>query len=216
MTEERFPLLVVGLGNPGKSYEYTRHNIGFLVARALAQELGMSFQMKREFHGEYSQGYIGENKVMILLPTTYMNLSGESLKRCMDFFKIPPDRLIVVCDDVALPFSKLRLRDQGSPGGHNGLKNIEMYLGSYQYSRLKVGIGRKEEMDLADYVLAQFDPEELKCLPEVIENAKNTLLVWLKEGYSKAVEYLGVLYRTSLQTPTKAPVEDKKKNIKDD
>lgn len=215
MTQERLPLLVIGLGNPGKSYEHTRHNAGFLVARALAQELRMSFQNTKEFLGEFSQGHIAGNKIMILLPMTYMNLSGQSLKRCVDFFKITSDRLIVVCDDVSIPFGKLRLREKGSPGGHNGLKNIEMYLGSHHYNRLRVGVGRKEEIDLAEYVLGPFDPEELKTLPKVIENAKNALLVWLESGYLKAVESLGVLHKASLKAQ-KALMEDEKKNIKDD
>ena len=216
MTEERLPLLVVGLGNPGKGYEHTRHNIGFLVGRALAQELGMSLKNTKEFLGEYSQGHIAGNKIMVLLPMTYMNLSGQSLKRCMDFFKITLDRLIVVCDDIDLPFGKLRLREKGSAGGHNGLKNIEMYLGSHHYNRLKVGVGRKEGMDLAEYVLGPFDPEELKTLPKVIEDAKNALLVWLKNGYPKAQESLGALHKASLKTQEKVPLEDEKKNIKDD
>lgn len=216
MTEERSPLLVVSLGNPGKSYEYTRHNIGFLVGRALAQELGVSLKNTKEFLGEFSQGHIAGNKVMILLPTTYMNLSGQSVKRCIDFFKITFDRLIVVCDDIALPFGKLRLRERGSAGGHNGLKNIEMYLGSHYYNRLKVGVGRKEGVDLADYVLGQFDPEELNNLPKVVENAKNALLVWLKEGYSKTVESIVALDKVAAKTQIVAPKEDEKKNIKDD
>jgi PTH1 family peptidyl-tRNA hydrolase len=145
-----------------------------------------------------------------------MNLSGQSVKRCIDFFKLPSEQVIVVCDDVALPFSKLRLKDRGSSGGHNGLKNIEMYLGSDHYIRLKIGIGRQDTMDLADYVLNQFDPEELKSLPEVIEQAKRILLVWLKEGYVKAVEQLGMLRTTSLPPLDKKPLEDKKNIMKDD
>lgn len=208
MLEEKIPLLVVGLGNPGKNYEHTRHNLGFLIGEALAKQLGCSFQHKKDFLGDLAQGFIGETKVMILLPATYMNLSGQALKRCMDFFKIPPSHIIVVCDDVALPFGKLRLRDRGSSGGHNGLNHIEMTLGSQLYTRLRVGVGRREDMELAEFVLGRFDIEEFNHLPEVIQQAQHTLLVWIKEGYSKAVEYV--------VSVAKKMMEDEKKIIKDE
>lgn len=208
MLEEKTPLLVLCLGNPGKSYEYTRHNIGFLVGEALAGQLGCSLRHRKEFLGDFTQGHIGEVKVMILLPTTYMNLSGESLRRCRDFFKLPLTHLMVVCDDVALPFGKLRLRDRGSCGGHNGLKSVEMALGSQQYSRLKIGVGRKEDISLSDFVLGPFDPEEFKQLPEIVEQAKSTVLVWAEEGYAKAVAHL--------VPPRHRTMQEEKKTIKDE
>lgn len=190
MIEEKHPVLVTCLGNPGKRYEYTRHNMGFLVGQALVKELGCSLQHNKDLMGDFAQGFLGDVKVMVLLPTTYMNLSGQALRKCRDFFKLPINGCMVVCDDVDLPFGKIRLRDRGSSGGHNGLKSIEETLGTQEYNRLKVGVGRDQEMELAEFVLGQFDVEELSKLPEVIQQAKGALLAWIRGGYSEAVKYL--------------------------
>ncbi|MEI8301155.1 MAG: aminoacyl-tRNA hydrolase, partial [Chlamydiota bacterium] len=179
MTEEaRQPILIVGLGNPGKSYEKTRHNIGFLVGRTLAKSLGIPFENKKEFSGEFAQGEVNGKKVMILLPMTYMNLSGQALRRCLDFFKIETKHVLVVCDDVAIPFGKLRIKEKGSSGGHNGLKSVESHLGTQDYSRLRVGIGREENLDLAEFVLGQFNTQEMEYLPGVLLEASEVALIW--------------------------------------
>jgi len=190
MLEERSPVLVVCLGNPGKRYECTRHNMGFLVGQALAKELGVSVQHKKELLGDVAEGSVDGVKVRILFPTTYMNLSGQALRKCIDFFKLPLPQCMVVCDDVALPFGKLRLRDLGSSGGHNGLKSIEEAIGSQHYNRLRVGVGRDEEIELAEFVLGQFTPQEYDLLAGVIQQAKEVLLAWIQGGYTKAVASL--------------------------
>jgi peptidyl-tRNA hydrolase, PTH1 family len=211
MVEENIPLLIVCLGNPGENYEHTRHNIGFLVGDALVKHLGSSRHHKKEFLGELAQGYLGAVRLFVLFPGTYMNLSGQALRRCMDFFKIPFTHVIVVCDDVALPFGKLRLRDRGSSGGHNGLKSIEETLGSQEYDRLKIGVGREEDMNLADFVLGQFKAEEFEQLPGIIEHAKGVILAWAQEGYSKAVERI-VPPRKKIAEGEKTIIKDENKN----
>lgn len=211
MTEEaRQPVLIVGLGNPGKSYEKTRHNIGFLVARMLAKSLGIPFENKKEFSGEFAQGQVEGKRVMILLPMTYMNLSGQALRRCLDFFKIEAKHVLVVCDDVAIPFGKLRLKEKGSSGGHNGLKSVESHLGTQEYSRLRVGIGREESLDLADFVLGQFNTQEIESLPAIISEAAQVALNWSTEGYLKALQKL-----SNVKGP-QAVKEEKKKIIQED
>jgi PTH1 family peptidyl-tRNA hydrolase len=211
MTQEaRQSVLIVGLGNPGKSYEKTRHNIGFVVGRVLAKSLGIPFENKKEFSGEFAQGEIDGKRVMILLPMTYMNLSGQALRRCLDFFKIEIKNVLVVCDDVAIPFGKLRLKEKGSSGGHNGLKSIESHLGTQDYSRLRIGIGREECIDLADFVLGQFNTQEIESLPEIVSDAAQVALIWFQEGYLKALQKLS---KPKGVHPVK---EEKKKIIQED
>ncbi|MBM3192570.1 MAG: aminoacyl-tRNA hydrolase [Chlamydiae bacterium] len=191
MTEEgRSSFLIVGLGNPGKAYESTRHNMGFLVGQALAKRWGIAFENKKDFQAQLAKTEVGEHKVMVLLPTTYMNLSGQSVRRCVDFFKIELSRVLVVCDDVEIPFGKLRFKSKGSSGGHNGLKSIEAYLGTPEYFRLRLGVGKEEGKDLADFVLETFRAQELEALPVLIRQAAELVEIWVKEGYRKALEWL--------------------------
>lgn len=188
MSDLAATLLIVGLGNPGKAYELTRHNIGFKILQEIARQLGSSFQVKKEFHGECAQGIVGDKKVFLLMPTTYMNLSGEAVKAFTDFYKMSPEQVLVICDDVYLPFGKLRLKDRGSSGGHNGLKNIEKMLVTSQYIRLKVGVDHNSDWDLADYVLAPFLKEEQEKLPSVIKEASDVALTWVRSGYTPAIQ----------------------------
>lgn len=172
--------LIIGLGNPGKEYDNTRHNIGFRIVKALAEKY--SIQMRSALvraKGSLGQGVIDEKECLLLLPFTYMNESGGAVKKCMDYYKIPSDHLIVIVDDVALPFGNLRLRKEGSAGGHNGLKSVEAYLGQ-NYPRLRVGIGDREHGELADYVLSTFTTEEERALPEIVDNAIGMVSAWLK------------------------------------
>ena len=166
--------VIVGLGNPGKNYVLTRHNIGFLVVEELARRNGMSLKEDKEFHGKVAKGMVADHSVLLLMPTTYMNESGRAVRRYLDFYKIPLEDLIVVVDDVALTFGHMRLRKMGSAGGHNGLKSIEQHLGSQQYARLRMGVGRNLHCeDLADYVLSNFSLEEQKELSHfVLKSAK--------------------------------------------
>jgi len=188
MSDLAATLLIVGLGNPGKAYELTRHNIGFKILQEIARQLGSSFQVKKEFRGECAQGIVGDKKVFLLIPTTYMNLSGEAVKAFTDFYKMSPEQVLVICDDVYLPFGKLRLKDRGSSGGHNGLKNIEKMLVTSQYIRLKVGVDHNSDWDLADYVLAPFLKEEQEKLPSVIKEASDVALTWVNFGYTSAIQ----------------------------
>ena len=153
--------LVVGLGNPGPKYEWTRHNVGFLVVDALAERLGVPVQ-KLKYKALTNTAVIGGRSVLLMKPTTYMNLSGESVGQAARFYKIPPERVLVISDDVALPQGKLRIRRSGSAGGHNGLKNIIAHLGSDQFPRLKVGVGGKPypDSDMADWVLGKFTGQD--------------------------------------------------------
>lgn len=181
MESKRNAALIVGLGNPGKEYENTRHNLGFLVVRAFADHHNWTFKKERDFKGELARGAYGEQKVTLLLPTTYMNLSGDSVRKVCDFYKIALEDLIIVTDDIALPFGVLRFRERGSAGGHNGLKSIESQLGTQEYPRLRVGIGDREHGLLEDYVLSTFSKDEKEKLPEVIDQAAEFLKNWLEQ-----------------------------------
>ena len=149
--------LVVGLGNPGPKYEWTRHNVGFLVIDQLADRENLPVQ-RLKHKALTNTALIGGKPVLLMKPTTYMNLSGEAVGEAARFYKIPPDRVLVVSGDVSLPQGKLRVRRSGSAGGHNGLKNIIAHLGTDQFPRIKVGVGGKPhpDSDMADWVLSKF------------------------------------------------------------
>lgn len=169
--------VVAGLGNPGKRYALTRHNIGWLTVIALAEKLGISFKEETRFEAQIAKGQSREAQVHLILPMTYMNLSGQAINKYTAFYKLPVSRLIVVSDEIALPFGEMRLRISGSAGGHNGLKSIEWQMGTSQYIRLRMGIGAQlknkestietaEEVkqSLADYVLSPFTKDEMNHL----------------------------------------------------
>lgn len=169
-------LVVAGLGNPGKKYEFSRHNLGYLVVKELARELGLSFKEERHFQSWVAKGQSGGIVLHLLLPTTYMNESGRAVRAYLDYYKLGPQHILVVTDDIHLPFQDMRIRLKGSSGGHNGLKSIEACLGTQEYSRLRMGIGRKQEAGtLADYVLDNFAPEELVVLTEVTQKGANVV-----------------------------------------
>lgn len=181
-------LLIVGLGNPGKAYEQTRHNIGFRLVHAFAEAHGMQFKDAEHLSGQLATGCIGDKKVLSLLPMTYMNSSGEAVRRCVDYFKVPIEHLIVVCDDVALPTAQLRLRSKGSDGGHNGLHSIETHLNTQYYARLRVGVGAPIDEILSDYVLGRFSEEEAKLMEDVTQKVIDVLDVWVGFGIAKAMQ----------------------------
>ena len=159
--------LIVGLGNPGKEYEDTRHNIGFKVIDNIAKEYNIEIN-RQKFKGVYGEGFINNKKVMLLKPTTYMNLSGESVREVIDFYNLENSEVIVIYDDISLEVGKLRIRDKGSAGGHNGIKSIIAHLGSDIFPRIKVGIGQPNG-DLVKYVLGKFTKEEMTILSESID-----------------------------------------------
>jgi PTH1 family peptidyl-tRNA hydrolase len=164
--------LIVCLGNAGEKYENTRHNVGFQVADQLGENWDIPIQ-RLKYRALTGTCEVKGHKVMILKPTTLMNLSGESVHEAASFFKIHADHVLVVCDDTSLPLGKVRVRPSGSAGGHNGLKNIISHLGTDQFPRIKVGVGQKPhpDYDLADWVLGKFTPAEQKALAPAVEKA---------------------------------------------
>ena len=180
--------LVVGLGNPGPKYEWTRHNMGFLVIDELAEREKIPVQ-KLKYRALTNTAVIGGRSVLLMKPTTYMNLSGESVGEAARFYKIPPERVLVISDDVALPQGKLRVRRSGSAGGHNGLKNIISHLGSDQFPRIKVGVGGKPhpDHDMAVWVLGKFTGQDRKVMEEAIARAADAVTLFLEQGPDQAM-----------------------------
>lgn len=173
--------LIVGLGNPGEPYEHTRHNVGARIVKKLARQEGCCFSLQRELAAQVAAGVICGVDVRLILPTTYMNESGMSVRRCTERWvaDIAKD-LLVISDDVALPLGTLRLRKRGSSGGHRGLENIEAQLGSQEFPRLRVGVGREEGKELARFVLEQFLPNEEGELEQVFVKACEMVEAWLQ------------------------------------
>ena len=178
-------LVFVGLGNPGKQYRGTRHNLGFLVVDELARELGAHFTMQAKFEAEVAEKICGETKVYFLLPQTYMNESGRAISRFLHFYKLSKDDLVIAVDDMDLAFGKMKLKEQGSSAGHNGLKSIQAAVSSTEYVRLKLGIGRSAEMPSHEYVLSRFTAEEQGKLSEFVMQAVGYLKRLLTEDFHK-------------------------------
>ena len=179
--------LIVGLGNPGREYEKTRHNAGWRAIDRIAEKLSCKID-KAKFQGLYGQTTYAGEKVFLLKPQTYMNLSGRSVLQLSAFFKVPPARIIVLFDDISLEPGKLRLRKDGSAGGHNGIKSIIQELGSQDFPRVKIGVGAKPhpEYDLADWVLSTFSAQEEKLLAPAIEKAADAALCIIDKGIAEA------------------------------
>ena len=187
MLKDQEAWLIVGLGNPGREYEKTRHNCGFRAIDVLAQKLGCSVD-KGKFQGLYGQCSYHGVKLLLLKPQTFMNLSGRSILQLSAFFKIPPQRIIVLFDDISLPPGRLRIRANGSAGGHNGIKSIIQELGSQDFPRVKIGVGAKPhpDYDLADWVLSAFSAAEEKELVPALERAADAALCIIDEGTAAA------------------------------
>ncbi|MBR5570709.1 MAG: aminoacyl-tRNA hydrolase [Oscillospiraceae bacterium] len=179
--------LIVGLGNPGKQYERTRHNCGFRALDILADKLGCKID-KGKFQGLYGQANYGGGKLFLLKPQTFMNLSGRSVLQLSAYYNIPPQRIIVLFDDISLPPGRLRIRGNGSAGGHNGIKSIIQELGSQEFPRVKIGVGAKPhpEQDLADWVLSNFSAAEEKDLAVALENSADASLYIIDKGIYEA------------------------------
>ena len=178
--------LIVGLGNPGKKYEHTRHNMGFDVIDMLADQARIDVD-KEIFHGLSGRGDVLGNDVILFKPTTYMNLSGTAVKEITDYFKISLDDVIVVFDDMALEPGKIRLRKEGSSGGHKGIQNIIDLCGTNQIKRIRVGIGEPGDWDTIDYVLNKPLKEERPLIEEAITNAVNALKEAMKTDFDRAM-----------------------------
>ena len=179
--------LIAGLGNPTREYEKTRHNVGFDTIDVLADRINTDVA-ERKFKGLYGKGMLGGEKVILLKPQTFMNLSGESVRAAADFYKIPPDHIIVIYDDISLDVGHLRIRSKGSAGGHYGIKNIIAHLGTQEFPRIKIGGGGKPpRMDLADYVLSRFPAEERKIMETAFRDAAEAAGVLIAEGPDAAM-----------------------------
>jgi PTH1 family peptidyl-tRNA hydrolase len=180
--------LIAGLGNPGDAYENTRHNIGFQVLDALGERQKKPIQ-RLKFKALTNLFTISGEKVLVMKPVTYMNLSGEAVRPAADFYKIPPERILVVSDDTALPAGRLRIRKGGSAGGHNGLKSIIQHLGTDQFPRLRVGVGEKPhpDYDMADWVLGRFTGEDRARMDQAVERAADAIECILKEGLDRGM-----------------------------
>lgn len=186
--DELEKFLIVGLGNPGEAYKETRHNVGFNIVQSLGKKHGLTFRHASHLIGDLAQGTVRDKKVMLLLPTTFMNSSGDAVRRCIDYFQVPLDHMIVVCDDVALPINTIRMRSKGSCGGHNGLKSIEEHIHTEHYARLRIGVGAPEHEGLADYVLGRFSQEEKKIIEEMTVKAIEVLELWITAGIPAAMQ----------------------------
>jgi peptidyl-tRNA hydrolase, PTH1 family len=174
--------LVVGLGNPGRRYQGTRHNVGYAILAELARKFGCS-PPKERFRGEVVEAELGGAKALLLSPTTFMNLSGSSVQEAMSFYKLPAAELLVLCDDLNLPVGKLRFRAGGSSGGQKGLDDIIAKLATEEFSRLRLGIGAAPDgWDWADYVLSKFRPDELPEIEQAVVLAAEAVAVWACEG----------------------------------
>ena len=180
--------LLVCLGNPGDKYENTRHNVGYMVADELAERQSKPIQ-RLKFKALTNVLTISGEKVLVMKPITYMNLSGEAVRQGVDFYKIPPERVLVVSDDTALALGRLRIRTKGSAGGHNGLKNIIQHLGTDQFPRLRVGVGEKPhpDYDMADWVLGRFTGEDKKTIDGAVKRAADAVECILAEGIDRGM-----------------------------
>ena len=180
--------LVVGLGNPGSKYESTRHNMGFLAVDMLAEKEKFKFN-KLRFQAWTATCELGGEKVLVMNPQTYMNLSGESVGEAARFYKIPPEHVLVISDDIALPTGKLRIRSGGSAGGHNGLKNIIQHLGSDKFPRIKVGVGSPQQAgyEVVDWVIGKPMGDDQKVLLEALGKAADAVSVVIAQGPDRAM-----------------------------
>lgn len=179
--------LIVGLGNPGTEYQRTRHNTGFRCLDMLAENLHCKVD-KLKFQGLYTQVSYNGKKLFLLKPQTYMNLSGRSVLQLSAYFHIPPQRIIVLFDDISLPAGRLRVRGEGSAGGHNGIKSIIQELGSQDFPRVKIGVGAKPnpDYDLAEWVLSSFSAQEEKALAVSLKNGADAVLTIIEHGVGEA------------------------------
>lgn len=179
--------LIVGLGNPGNEYENTRHNMGFKVLNKLSEKYNIPIT-KKKFNGNYGTGIIENEKVILLEPQTYMNLSGEAIKPMLDFYKVAPSNLLIIYDDIDVEPGKIKIRMKGGPGTHNGMKSVVKEVGTEEFPRVRVGIGQPIiKLAMVDYVIGYVPEEELKILNDGIEKAEEAVEEILKHGINYAM-----------------------------
>jgi PTH1 family peptidyl-tRNA hydrolase len=172
--------IVVGLGNPGRRYQGTRHNVGYDVIDVLAESVSAG-QFQGRFQAQVAELREGSCKVLLVKPETFMNLSGQSVRQFMDFYQVQPADLLVVCDDINLPLGKLRVRARGTHGGHNGLRDIQNHLGTTEYPRLRIGVDAPDE-DAVEHVLGRFRPSEKAVMADAVSLAAQAVGLWIREG----------------------------------
>ena len=191
--------LIVGLGNPGADYAKTRHNAGFLLVEKLAAQWKAGWNNERKFAARMAKANHRGKKVLLCEPQTFMNLSGESVAAVMQFYQLPSENILVVVDDADLPLGEIRLRPGGGSGGHHGLESVAQHLGSKEYARLRIGIGRKNEArQITGHVLGKFSADESALLEKVLERAAMQLECWLTAGLQKAMnQFNGVVDSTN-------------------
>lgn len=179
--------IIVGLGNPTREYQATRHNVGWDVITRISDDYKIPLDFKKH-KAICGKGYIEGEKVVIAQPITYMNLSGESVRELMDFYKVSPEEIIIIYDDISLEVGQLRIRKKGSAGGHNGIKSIISHLGTDEFPRIKVGVGDKpKDWDLADYVLSRFLPEEQQAIREALKDSSDACRAIISSGIDVAM-----------------------------
>jgi PTH1 family peptidyl-tRNA hydrolase len=183
--DKKFPFLIVGLGNPGKEYLNTRHNIGAHVVDSFAKQEKFPVKLNAKLDSFMSTSNINGWKIIYMIPTTYMNLSGGAVKKVLSYYHIPICNILILSDDTYIPFTEVRLKNKGSSGGHNGLKDIEDRLKSQEYMRLRIGIGEKQTQDLADFVLQRFTEEEESKIDGITQNCIDLIKNLLLENNNK-------------------------------
>jgi PTH1 family peptidyl-tRNA hydrolase len=185
--------VIIGLGNPGKKYEDTRHNVGFMAIDKISEKSGIPVHQGK-FRALIGEGRIGTEKVLLVKPQTYMNLSGESVAEVLKFYKLTPDDVLVIYDDLDLPTGQLRLRIKGSAGGHNGIKSLIQHMGTQEFKRIRVGIGRPEPgRSVSDYVLQAFSASEKPAIDKAVENAADAAVMWMKEPFLEVMNHFNSL-----------------------
>jgi len=194
--------LIVGLGNPGAKYAQTRHNAGFLLVEKLAMRQRADWTVEKKFNSRLSVAENGGKRILLCQPQTFMNLSGEAVGALINFYRLPLARVMVVVDDADLPLGTIRLRSNGSSGGHHGLQSIEQHVASREFARLKIGIGRKDGLrEISGHVLGRFDSAESELLEKVLGRAADQIECWLASGVEKAMnQFNGVVDSTNEKT----------------
>lgn len=197
LTASIFPKLIVGLGNPEPKYDRTRHNIGFAAVDELAKIWQMPLKENKRFKGLFSEGVAPGGQIRLLKPLTYMNRSGQSVRAVTDWYKLKPQEVLVIYDDMDLPVGRLRIRLSGSAGGHNGMKSIIAHLGGQDFPRLRIGIGKSDGKETVSHVLGKFTPEETQVIEEVLYVSVKAIELGLKEGVEQSMNrYNGFLINT--------------------
>ena len=201
--------VIAGLGNPGREYEGTRHNVGFMTLDALADKYNIDVREKA-FKGLIGKGVIEGNKVILVKPQMYMNLSGECIRQVMDYYKVDPSEFIVIYDDISLVPGGIRIRKKGSAGGHNGIKNIIAHLGTQEFPRVRIGVGEKPaRMDLADYVLGRFPKEEAETMTTAFKDGAAAVVDMMTKGVEAAMNHFNGAARGEKEKLEKQKAERK-------